>query len=138
MIRSAFRPERGFDERLTFTNDWLFDIEVFRHGPCVALDDVLVRYRRHPRNFTTRADATGISYEEGLMTMSIVMARYPQLHRGARRMSMAILLGQARRRGVQRDWRRARAYAAAALSAGGLTGVLGVASALLRSALRRS
>ena len=57
MIRSALCPPGGFDERLTFTNDWLFDIEVFRHGHCMALDDVLVRYRRHADNFTTRAAA---------------------------------------------------------------------------------
>jgi glycosyltransferase involved in cell wall biosynthesis len=43
MIRSSACPPAGFDERLTFTNDWLFDIEVFRHGHCIAIDDFLVR-----------------------------------------------------------------------------------------------
>jgi glycosyltransferase involved in cell wall biosynthesis len=137
MIRSALCPERGFDERLAFTNDWLFDIEVFRHGRCVALDDVLVRYRRHADNFTTRADASGVSYEEGLMTMAIVIARYPQLRRRARTMMTAILLGQARRRAAAGEWRAAARYASAAWSAGRLAGMLAVGAAVTRSASRR-
>ena len=48
-------PSAGFDLRLTYTNDWLFDIEVFRHGCCVAIDEALVRYRRHDDNLSTRA-----------------------------------------------------------------------------------
>jgi glycosyltransferase involved in cell wall biosynthesis len=137
MVRSALCPARGFDERLTFTNDWLFDIEVFRQGRCIALDDVLVRYRRHSDNFTTRADIAGTSYEEGLMTMAIVSARYPQLGRRARTMSTAILLGQARRRASLRQSREAASYAAAAWSAGGAAGMLAVGVAVARSVLRR-
>jgi glycosyltransferase involved in cell wall biosynthesis len=137
MIRSALCPPGGFDERLTFTNDWLFDIEVFRHGRCVALDEVLVRYRRHSDNFTTRAGASGVAYEEGLMAMAIVTARYPRLQRRARTMSAAIMLGQARRRAGQRSWRDAAAYARAAVGAGGAIGLGGVAAALARSASRR-
>jgi glycosyltransferase involved in cell wall biosynthesis len=136
MIRSSLCPPGGFDERLTFTNDWLFDIEVFRHGRCLALDEVLVRYRRHSDNFTTRAEASGASYEEGLMAMAIVTARYPQLQRRARTMSAAILLGQARRRLAEREWRNAAAYGAAAAGAGGLSGFAGVAAAIARSRSR--
>lgn len=137
MIRSSLCPPGGFDERLTFTNDWLFDIEVFRRGRCVALDEVLVRYRRHSNNFTTRAGASGVAYEEGLMAMAIVAARYPELERRARKMSTAIMLGQARRSASERDWRKAARYGAAAYGAGGVGGALGVASALARSALAR-
>jgi glycosyltransferase involved in cell wall biosynthesis len=137
MIRSSLCPPGGFDERLAFTNDWLFDIEVFRHGRCIAIDDILVRYRRHDDNFTTRAEESGVSYEEGLITMAIVTARYPQLQRRARTVNAAIMLGQARRRIARRDWRAASRYGIAAYSAGGLTGLLGVASAVIHSALRR-
>jgi glycosyltransferase involved in cell wall biosynthesis len=137
MIRSALCPPGGFDERLAFTNDWLFDIEVFRHGRCVAIDEVLVRYRRHSDNFTTRAEQSGASYEEGLMAMAIVTARYPELRRRARTMSAAILLGQARRRAARREWRPAGAYAAAAAGAGGPSGLGGVAFAMARSRARR-
>jgi glycosyltransferase involved in cell wall biosynthesis len=138
MVRSSLCPPAGFDGQLTFTNDWLFDIEVFRHGRCIALDEVLVRYRRHSENFTTRAEASGAAYEEGLMTMAIVTARYPELARRARTMSAAIILGQARRRLARRDWRAAADCGAAGLSAGGLGGLLGVASAMARSKRRRT
>jgi glycosyltransferase involved in cell wall biosynthesis len=137
MIRSSLAPPGGFDERLTFTNDWLFDIEVFLHGRCIAIDDVLVRYRRHGDNFTTRADQSGVSREEGLMTMAIVMARYPQLQRRARSVSAAIMLGQARRHAARREWRTASRYVAGAYGTGGVTGILSVADAMMRSALRR-
>ncbi|HXM86821.1 MAG TPA: glycosyltransferase, partial [Solirubrobacteraceae bacterium] len=133
MIRSALCPPNGFDERLSFTNDWLFDIEVFRRGRCIALDDVLVRYRRHSDNFTTRAGASGVSYEEGLMTMAIVIARYPELARRARTMSAAIILGSTRRRVAERQWREALLEAKAAAGAGGIRGILGVATAIGRA-----
>jgi glycosyltransferase involved in cell wall biosynthesis len=137
MIRAALRPAGGFDERLKYTNDWLFDIEVFRHGRCIAITDVLVRYRRHGDNFTTRADQSGASFEEGLMAMAIVMARYPQLRRRARGVSAAIMLGQARRRAGQRSWREAISYGLAAYEAGGVAGIFGVAAAVTRASLRR-
>ena len=137
MIRSSRCPDGGFDERLTFTNDWLFDIEVFRHGRCIAIDDVLVRYRRHSDNFTTRAEMSGVSYEEGLMAMAIVTARYPELQRRARTVSAAIMLGQARRHAGRREWRGALRYGAAAYGAGGIAGMLGIAVALIRSTRRR-
>jgi len=133
MIRSALCPSGGFDERLTFTNDWLFDIEVFRHGRCIALEEVLVRYRRHSDNFTTRAEASGASLEEGLMAMSIVTARYPELARRARTMTAAILLGQARRRVAQRKWREAASYASAAAGAGGPRAAFGIVAAMGRA-----
>ncbi len=136
MIRSALCPPGGFEERLAYTNDWLFDIEVFRHGRCVAIDDVLVRYRRHADNFTTRADQSGASYEEGMMAMALVTARYPELVRRARTMIAAIMLGQARRCAAARQWHAAARYGAAALGAGGVGGMLGVTTALTRSRLR--
>jgi glycosyltransferase involved in cell wall biosynthesis len=136
MIRSSLCPKGGFDEHLTFTNDWLFDIEVFRHGRCVTIDDVLVRYRRHGENFTTRAEASGASYEEGMMAMALVTARYPELARGARTMSAAIMLGQARRRAGARQWRAAGHYGAAAFGTGGVVGMLGVTASLARRTLR--
>jgi glycosyltransferase involved in cell wall biosynthesis len=137
MIRSSLCPPGGFDERLSFTNDWLFDIEVFRRGRCVTLDEVLVRYRRHANNFTTRAGESGVAYEEGLMAMAIATARYPELERRARTMSAAIMLGQARRRAGLHEWREAAQYGGAAYGAGGVVGMLGVTAAVARSALRR-
>jgi glycosyltransferase involved in cell wall biosynthesis len=135
MIRSSLCPSGGFEERLTYTNDWLFDIEVFRHGRCIAIEDALVRYRRHGDNFTTRADASGVSFEEGMMTMALVSARYPELSRRARTMSTALMLGRARRLLASGDRRGALRCAASAYGLGGISGTLGVAGALARSAL---
>ena len=137
MIRSALCPAGGFEERLKYTNDWLFDIEVFRHGRCIAIDDVLVRYRRHGDNFTTRADESGASFEEGLMTMAIVNARYPHLRRRARIVSAAIMLGQARSCAAKREWSDAARYGVAAYEAGGIVGLVGVGAAVTRSTRRR-
>jgi glycosyltransferase involved in cell wall biosynthesis len=137
MIRSSLCPSGGFEERLTFTNDWFFDIEVFRHGRCIAIDDVLVRYRRHGDNFTTRADDSGISYEEGMMTMALVSARYPELSGRARTVSAALTLGQARRRAGAGQWRAASRYVATAWGIGGARGAVGVGSALLGSRASR-
>jgi glycosyltransferase involved in cell wall biosynthesis len=136
MIRSSHCPAGGFNERLSFTNDWLFDIEVFRAGRCIAIDEVLVRYRRHADNFTTRAELSGASLEEGLMTMALVTARYPELARRARTMTTAILLGEARRRAGARAWRQAARYGAAAYGAGGVRGLLAVMGALAGSRRR--
>lgn len=137
MIRSRLCPAGGFDERLTFTNDWLFDIEVFRRGRCIALDEPLVRYRRHANNFTTRAEQSGVSYEEGLMTMAIVTARYPELQGRAHTMCTAIVLGQARKRAAQREWQAMARYGLTAIRTGGLGGLGGVALALARARWQR-
>jgi len=138
MIRATFCPSGGFDERLKYTNDWLFDIEVFRHGRCIAIDDVFVRYRRHDDNFTTRADQSGVAYEEGLMTMALVTARYPELRRRAGTVATAIMLGQARRHAAGRAWGDAARCGLAAYRVGGLSGVIGVSAAVTRSVMRRS
>lgn len=137
MVRASALPAGGFDERLTYTNDWLFDIEVFRHGPCVAIDEPLVRYRRHDANLSTRGETSGATYEEALMAMAIVGARHPQLQRRARLVSAALMLGQARRRARAGQWRAARGYAAAAWGTGGALGLAGIAGAMARAALRR-
>lgn len=137
MIRSTACPAAGFDERLRFTNDWLFDIEVLRGGSCLALDEVLVRYRRHGDNFTARAEQSGTSLEEGLMTMAIVLARYPELEREARKMSAAILLGRARASASKRKLASARHYAAAAWGTGGSVAFAAIAADLTRARRRR-
>ena len=137
MFRSAALPAHGFDRRISFANDWLFDIELFTRGRCVALDEVLVRYRRHAGSFTERAQGGGLDFEEGLMVMSIVEARYPQHVAGVRTCRTALLAGEARRRVARRDMRGAARYARAALRDGGIGGGLGVARSIARSNLRR-
>ena len=81
MIRSALCPAHGFDERLKYMNDWLFDVEVFRRGTCAVINEVLVKYRRHASNITANPAARGQTLEETLIVLGIVTARYPELHR---------------------------------------------------------
>ncbi|HLL91319.1 MAG TPA: glycosyltransferase [Solirubrobacteraceae bacterium] len=137
MVRASLLPPGGFDERLTYTNDWLFDIEVFRHGQCVAIDAPLVRYRRHDENLSTRGETSGVTYEEALMAMAMVIARYPALQRRARTVIAALMLGQARRALGRREWAVAVRRTSGACGIGGALGVLGVSRAVARSAIRR-
>jgi glycosyltransferase involved in cell wall biosynthesis len=137
MIRASARPEAGFDERISFANDWLFDLQTFCRGPCIALDEVLVRYRRHAHNFTTQAQSQGIDFEESLMAVGVVEARRPELERHMRAFRAALLLGEARRRARAGESRPAVRYALAAARAGGLAGNARVARYVTRAGLER-
>jgi glycosyltransferase involved in cell wall biosynthesis len=138
MIRASALPPHGFDTRLTYTNDWLFDIEVFRNGGCIAIDEALVRYRRHDRNLSTRGETTGVTYEEAMMAMAIVTARYPELQRKARTVMAALLLGRARRAVASGDWRLGGREASSAFGVGGLAALAGITRSLARSRVRRA
>lgn len=81
MIRSTAVPERGFDKRLRYVNDWLFDIEVFRLGKCVPINETLARYRRHDKNVSSSQQAKVVNTEEALIALAIIDARYPDLYR---------------------------------------------------------
>jgi glycosyltransferase involved in cell wall biosynthesis len=120
MFRSRFVPDHLFDTRLPFTADWLFSIEVFRQGRCLALDEVYVEYRRHGAQMTT--DSARKGFEEGLMIMALVDARYPELRRGTKAMRAALLYGEARRRLGSGERRAALGYARSAAFSGGLSG----------------
>ncbi len=71
------------------------------------------------------------------MAMAIVTARYPELQRHARTISTAMMLGQARRAGARREWNTAAQYGPAAYGTGGVTGIVSVSRAVMRSNLRR-
>lgn len=120
MFRSQFIPEHHFDTRLPFTADWLFSIEVFRRGRCLVLDDVYVDYRRHGAQMTVDSATRG--FEEGLMVMALVDARYPELAPLARMMRTALLYGEARRSARSGDLARAIGYVRSAASSSGAPG----------------
>ena len=88
-------------------------------------------------NLSTRGETSGVTFEEGLMAMAIVTARYPSLQRRARTISTALMLGQARRAGARREWNTAAQYGLAAYGTGGMAGVASVSSGVTRSSLRR-
>jgi glycosyltransferase involved in cell wall biosynthesis len=103
MIRSASCPSHGFDERLKFVNDILFDIEVFRQGWCAVIQEVLGKYRRHGKNITESPMIKEAAFEENLMLLGIVQARYPELGRLARKRRLVLTMTEAVRAYSQND-----------------------------------
>ena len=95
MVRSSALNGLRFDPRVRVSNDWLFDIELFRRGPIVGLDEVLARYRRHERNATSQVSDT---LEDALVVLAIAEARYPELRRLIRRRRVAAIFGESSRR----------------------------------------
>lgn len=110
MIRSESVPVHGFDERLKYVNDWLFDVEVFRQGKCVPLNEVLGRYRRHGNNVTGSVDGKKIGNEEGIIALSIVDSRYPELYRLTRKSRITNLLAAAVQAFNNGDLKKSRDY----------------------------
>jgi glycosyltransferase involved in cell wall biosynthesis len=94
MFRSIYRPIEGFDERLLF-GDWLYDIEIFRHGKCVVINEVLARYRRHSKNITGSLIAKSKGFEENLIILAIVDSKYPELHYFTKKMRKAFFIDAA-------------------------------------------
>lgn len=134
MVRSSAVGALRFDRRIRVSNDWLFDIELFRHGRIVGLDDVLARYRRHERNYTSQ---TSDALEDALVVLALAEARYPELHRLIRRRRVAAIFGEASRRLRSNDRRAGLRYIAAAAGTGGLFRSLWVGLCLVRVELGR-
>ncbi len=95
MARSSACPKHGFDERMKYLSEALFFIEVFRNGPLLAINEVLVRYRRHAANVTGTTQARDLFLEYELMMYGIVDARYPELRPVMNRLRRACLLQEA-------------------------------------------
>ena len=134
MVRSSAVNGLRFDPRIRVSNDWLFDIELFRRGPIVGLDDVLARYRRHQRNATSQTSDT---LEDALVVLALADARYPELHRMIRQRRAAAVFGEASRTWRTGDRRAAFRYVVAAAGTGGLLRSFRVAVSLVRVELGR-
>jgi glycosyltransferase involved in cell wall biosynthesis len=134
MVRSSAVDGLRFDPRIRVSNDWLFDIELFRRGQIVGLDDVLARYRRHQRNVTSQ---TSDALEDALVVLALADARYPDLHRLIRMRRIGSVFGEASRRWQAGDRRAALLYVAAAAGSGGLIRSLRVGLRLVRVELGR-
>jgi glycosyltransferase involved in cell wall biosynthesis len=134
MVRSSAMGDLRFDQRIRVSNDWLFDIELFRRGPIVGLDDVLARYRRHRHNATSQMSDT---LEDALVVLALADARYPDLHRLIQTRRVAAIFGEASRRWRAGDRRSALSYVAAAAGSGGLRRSLTVALRLVRVEIGR-
>lgn len=118
MIRSSAVPPHGFDDRLVFANDWLFDIEVFRQGRCVVINETLAKYRRHDRNITADPGTKARALEETLIVLGIVDARYPELHSFVKKRRLSVFLTEAVKSYAQGDLPRFRRYLAVSASEG--------------------
>ncbi|MFC4769940.1 glycosyltransferase [Effusibacillus consociatus] len=110
MIRSAAVPTHGFDDRLKYTNDWLFDIEVFRQGKCVVINEVLGKYRRHDNNITSSPLSKHNGFEEGMLVLGVVEARYPELHRYVKKRRTVFFLGEAAKSYGRGEFSRCKGY----------------------------
>jgi hypothetical protein len=117
MVRSAAIGDIRFDPRVRVANDWLFDIQLFRHGRVSGIDEVLARYRRHERNATSE---TSDSLEDALVVLALAEARYPELRRPITRRRVAVMFGEASRRLSSGDRRGAVRFLACGLATGGL------------------
>jgi glycosyltransferase involved in cell wall biosynthesis len=129
MVRSSAVRDLRFDKRIRVSNDWLFDIELFRRGHIVGLDDVLARYRRHQRNATS---GTSDTLEDALVVLAVADARYPDLHRLIQVRRVAAIFGEASRRWRAGERRTALRYVSAAVGTGGLIRSVMVAARLVR------
>ncbi|MGQ5712415.1 glycosyltransferase family 2 protein [Desulforudis sp. DRI-14] len=98
-------PPHGFDVRLRYSNDWLFDIETFRSGRIGAIKEALGVYRRHGGNVTSSADLQSRTLEESFIVLGIVQARYPELAHLIKRRRVAFLISEMIKRYKERDYR---------------------------------
>lgn len=119
MFRSVAAPSHGLDVRLKYTNDWLFDVEVFHQSKVAVLNEVLGKYRRHGANVTGSDALNTIAVEDNLMAASIVESRYPRLSGLVRKKRQIVFLG-AFKRCWATDRGEAMSYLRAAYFSGGL------------------
>jgi glycosyltransferase involved in cell wall biosynthesis len=110
MILSESLPAHGFDERLKYFNDWLLDVEVFRQGKCVVINEVLGKYRRHENNVSGSVHADKISIEEAMIALSILELRYPDLYLLTRRNRIASFFAGAAKAFRSGDMKKSMGY----------------------------
>lgn len=120
MIRSKAVPGHGFDIRLKYLNDWLLDVEIFRNGKCVVINEVLGKYRRHADNVTGNNQARDGANEEGLIALAILEARYPDLYYLIRRRRIVIILSAATKAYREGDSKKYYNYLKAAIRYGAI------------------
>ena len=125
MFRREFAPKHGLDVRLKYTNDWLFDVELFRQGKVLAINEVLGRYRRHGANVTGSQTLNEVAVEDNLMAVAIIEARFPELSKLLRKKRQIILLGASRSLwGI--DKKKSLSFMRAAYYAGGMLNLIGI------------
>ena len=108
MVRRDRLPS-GFDTRLHFHNDYLFDLEtIVRGGPYVRMEGVLTRYRKHEKSIGQDPFTRKIMLEENLMVAAIAEARFPRLASSISRRAIYCLSVEIVRNFAAGDRRRGR------------------------------
>ena len=118
MVRREYIPAHGFDTRLKYATDLLFYIEVFRNGKLGYIDEVLGKYRRHSKNLTGSDAAEKVGFEERLIMLSIVMARYPELYKLIKKRRTAFYVYEAVDSVKRGDKKRAKTISKVLISEG--------------------
>lgn len=80
MYRAGKLPKNGFDTRLKYWNDFVFDVEVLVGGKIGFIDEVLGKYRIHSANVSRSEDIKKNGLEDALIAYSIIIAKYPELY----------------------------------------------------------
>jgi glycosyltransferase involved in cell wall biosynthesis len=120
LCRMSAMPEHGLDERVRYVNDWLHDVELFRNGKCIVIDQTLGRYRRHKNNVTGNKKAREFMLEDMLVALAIVETRYPELHHYCLQWRAAWFQGAAARALRRGNAREARLFVMTAMREGAL------------------
>jgi glycosyltransferase involved in cell wall biosynthesis len=121
MYRRRFVPRSGYDTRLKYASDWLFDVQTFVHGRVVGTDEVLTRYRRHGGNVTGSAQLRETALEDNLIALGVVEARLPALAGLVRRRRATLLMGAARRKWMEGSHAESRQLLRSAFTLSGVS-----------------
>ena len=123
MYRRNFVPL--FDPRLKYQSDYLHSVEVFKNGKLGYIDEVLGAYRRHDKNVTKASDFQRVWFEEQLVALAIITARYPELSKLVKARRTQTYIARIGRCLLDGDKKRAKLFSKALFFEGAhLNGVL--------------
>lgn len=94
MVRRKHLPTYGYDDRIRIGSDWLLWLEALAcgGGKICYLNEVLARYRRHSGNLT---NSWQWKFEDQLITLALVVTKWPELAFSARIRQSEIYFTQA-------------------------------------------
>lgn len=118
MYRTEKIPENGFDLRLRYLNDFLFNVEVLMKGDMGFIDEVLGTYRIHGNNVTVSEDALKFGFEDALIAFSIIISKYPELRGVVKKRKEATYMDQILKSIKENDKKRAKTLSRVMISEG--------------------
>ena len=94
LFKTEIIPKNGFDTRLKYLNDFVFNVDILMKGNLGFLDEVLGTYRLHGDNVTSSEDAKKMGFEDALIAFSIILSRYPELYKLVKQRKIATFIDQ--------------------------------------------